>query len=32
VIQIGGQTVTINPEGRFILTRREGRDVKIPIF
>lgn len=31
VIQIGGQTVTINPEGSFILTRREGRDVKIPI-
>jgi hypothetical protein len=32
VIQIGGQAVTVNPEGRFILTRREGRDVKIPIF
>ncbi|WP_340124001.1 DEAD/DEAH box helicase family protein [Methylobacter svalbardensis] len=31
VIQIGGQTVTVNSEGRFILTRREGRDVKIPI-
>lgn len=31
VIQIGGQTVTVNSEGRFILTRREGRDAKIPI-
>jgi len=31
VIQIAGQTVTVNSEGRFILTRREGRDVKIPI-
>jgi type I restriction enzyme R subunit len=31
VIQIGEQTVTVNSEGRFILTRREGRDVKIPI-
>lgn len=31
IIQIGGQTVTVNPEGRFILTRRDGRDVKIPI-
>ncbi len=31
VVQIGGQTVTVNPEGRFILSRREGRDVKIPI-
>jgi type I restriction enzyme R subunit len=31
VIQIGGQTVTVNSEGRFILSRREGRDVKIPI-
>jgi len=33
IIQIAGQTVTVtvNPEGRFILTRREGRDVKIPI-
>jgi len=31
VIQIDGQIVTVNSEGRFILTRREGRDVKIPI-
>lgn len=31
VIQIAGQIVTVNSEGRFILTRREGRDVKIPI-
>ena len=31
MIQIAGQTVTVNSEGRFILTRREGRDVKIPI-
>jgi type I restriction enzyme R subunit len=31
VIQIGGQTVTVNSEGRFILSRREGQDVKIPI-
>ncbi len=31
VIQISGQTVCVTSEGRFILTRREGRDVKIPI-
>ena len=31
VIQIAGQIVTVNSEGRFILTRREGRNVKIPI-
>lgn len=31
VIQISGQTVSVTSEGRFILTRREGRDVKIPI-
>jgi len=30
-IQIGGQSVSVNSEGRFILGRREGRDVKIPI-
>jgi len=31
VIQISGQSVSVTSEGRFILTRREGRDVKIPI-
>jgi len=31
VIQISGQTVSVTSEGRFILNRREGRDVKIPI-
>jgi type I restriction enzyme, R subunit len=31
VIQISGQTVTVNSEGRFILSRRDNRDVKIPI-
>lgn len=30
-IQISGQTVSVTSEGRFILTRREGRDVKTPI-
>lgn len=28
---IAGQTVTVTPQGRFILQRREGRDVPIPI-
>lgn len=31
VIQIAGQTVTVTSEGRYILTRRDGCDVKIPI-
>jgi type I restriction enzyme R subunit len=31
IIQIDGQTVSITSEGRYILTRREGRDAKIPI-
>lgn len=31
IIQIGGQTTIVNPEGRYILTSRDGRDVKIPI-
>jgi len=31
IIQIAGQDVTVNSEGRFILTRRNGRDVKVPI-
>ena len=28
---IGGEKVTITPQGRFILQRREGRDVPIPL-
>jgi len=28
---IGGQSVIINPEGRFILCRRDGRDTPIPV-
>lgn len=31
VAEIGGQTVIINPQGRFILSRREGRDTPIPV-
>lgn len=31
VIQIGGQTVSVTSEGRYILTQRDGRDVKIPL-
>jgi type I restriction enzyme R subunit len=29
--EIGGQRVVINPQGRFILSRREGRDTPIPV-
>ncbi|MBS0170645.1 MAG: DEAD/DEAH box helicase family protein [Nitrospira sp.] len=29
--EIGGQRVTIYPQGRFILTCREGRDLPIPV-
>ncbi|MGN4064958.1 DEAD/DEAH box helicase family protein [Burkholderia gladioli] len=29
--EIGGQRVLINPQGRFILTRRDGRDTPIPV-
>lgn len=29
--EIGGQRVIINPQGRFILSRREGRDTPIPV-
>jgi len=28
---VGGQAVSITPQGRFILQRREGRDVAIPV-
>jgi type I restriction enzyme, R subunit len=31
IAEIQGQYVTITPQGRFILGRREGRDVKIPV-
>lgn len=31
VAEIGGQTVIINPQGRFILSRRDGRDTPIPV-
>lgn len=31
VAEIGGQRVLINPQGRFILTRRGGRDTPIPV-
>jgi type I restriction enzyme, R subunit len=31
VAEIGGQSVIVNPLGRFILARRDGRDVPIPI-
>lgn len=31
VAEIGGQSVLINPQGRFILSRRDGRDTPIPV-
>ena len=31
IAEIGGQTVIVNPQGRFILTRRGGRDTPIPV-
>lgn len=31
VAEIGGQQVLINPQGRFILTSRDGRDTPIPV-
>ncbi|MES2771120.1 MAG: DEAD/DEAH box helicase family protein [Pseudomonadota bacterium] len=31
VAEIGGQTVIINAEGSFILSRRDGRDTRIPV-
>ena len=31
VAEIKGQRVLINPEGRFILTQRDGRDTPIPV-
>jgi len=31
VAEIGGQSVVINPQGRFILARRDGRDTMIPV-
>lgn len=31
VAEIGGQAVLINPQGRFILVRREGRDTPVPV-
>lgn len=31
VAEIGGQTVIVNPQGRFILSRRDGRDTPIPV-
>jgi type I restriction enzyme R subunit len=31
VAEMGGQSVLINPQGRFILTRRDGRDTPIPV-
>jgi type I restriction enzyme, R subunit len=31
VAEMGGQTVVINAQGRFILGRREGRDTLIPV-
>jgi type I restriction enzyme R subunit len=31
VAEIGGQSVLINPQGRFILTSRDGRDTPIPV-
>ncbi|EKF9135274.1 DEAD/DEAH box helicase family protein [Vibrio cholerae] len=31
VAEIGGQSVIINPQGRFILSRRDGRDTPIPV-
>lgn len=31
VAEIGGQYVVINPQGRFILVQRDGRDTPIPV-
>jgi len=31
VAEIGGQSVVINAQGRFILSRRDGRDTPIPV-
>lgn len=31
VAEIGGQAVLINPQGRFILMSREGRDTPVPV-
>ncbi|PJE53686.1 DEAD/DEAH box helicase family protein [Marinomonas sp. BSi20584] len=31
VAEIGGESVIINPQGRFILSRRDGRDTPIPV-
>ncbi len=31
IAEIRGQYVTVTPQGRFILTRRDGRDVPIPV-
>lgn len=31
VAEIGGQSVVVNPQGRFILSRRDGRDTPIPV-
>ena len=31
VAEIGGHRVIVNPQGRFILSRRDGRDVPIPV-
>jgi type I restriction enzyme R subunit len=31
VAEIGGQAVLSNPQGRFILSRRDGRDTPIPV-
>ena len=31
VAEIGGQSVLINPQGRFILSRRDGRDTPVPV-
>lgn len=31
VAEIGGQSVIVNPQGRFILARRDGRDTPIPV-
>lgn len=31
VAEIGGKRVLINPQGRFILSRRDGRDTPIPV-
>nr|VFJ60892.1 MAG: type I restriction enzyme, R subunit [Candidatus Kentron sp. DK] len=31
IAEMGGQTVIINPQGRFILVRRDGRETPIPV-